>query len=94
MKKRWSGGGFEVTVVVRVAVHGVGSDGMILVRDGGGACGDEMVVGWLWSVIGGGVVSVEVVMVATVRRVMVAEMVVPAVDRDEGGCGAWGRVVW
>nr|GEZ54668.1 hypothetical protein [Tanacetum cinerariifolium] len=60
----WSGGGFEVTVVVRVAVHGVGgsitsggrwwvvggrgrdggSDGMILVRDGGGACGDEMAV--------------------------------------------------
>nr|GFC96595.1 hypothetical protein [Tanacetum cinerariifolium] len=24
MKKMWSGGGFEVTVVVRVAVHGVG----------------------------------------------------------------------
>nr|GEV98678.1 hypothetical protein [Tanacetum cinerariifolium] len=65
MKKGWSGGGLEVTVVVRVAEHGVGgsitgggrrwvvggrgvdggSDGMILVRDGGGACGDEMEVG-------------------------------------------------
>nr|GEX57924.1 hypothetical protein [Tanacetum cinerariifolium] len=61
-----------------------GDDGVILVCDGGGACGDEMVVGQLWSVIGGGVVSVEVVMVAIVRRVIVAEMVAPAVDRDGG----------
>nr|GEV23007.1 hypothetical protein [Tanacetum cinerariifolium] len=46
--------------------------------EGGGVDGLVTRV-WLGWFIGGGVVSVEVEMVATVRRVMVAEMVAPAV---------------
>nr|GEY27742.1 hypothetical protein [Tanacetum cinerariifolium] len=70
---------------VRTAVHG---SGHVVAPvecgfNGGGACGDEMVVGRLWGVIGGGVIAVTVAVACGSEA---AAMV-------EKGGGAWRRWV-
>nr|GEV81320.1 hypothetical protein [Tanacetum cinerariifolium] len=85
----WWGGGCRAVsgdeMLVRTAVHG---NGHVVAPvgcgfNGGGACGDEMVVGRLWGVIGGGVVAVTVAVACGSEA---AAMV-------EKGGGAWRRWV-